>query len=32
MDELSDYADLKLGIKIRNQVKDFGSCSFEAEL
>ena len=32
MDELSDYADLKLGIKLRNQVKDFGSCSFEAEL
>jgi hypothetical protein len=31
-DELSDYADLGLGIKIRDCIKDFGTCSFEAEL
>lgn len=31
-DELSDYADLGLGIKIRDCIKDFGTCSFTAEL
>ena len=31
-DELSDYADLGLGIKIRDCIKDFGTCSFDAEL
>lgn len=31
-DELSDYADLALGVKIRDQIKNFGSCSFDAEL
>lgn len=31
-DELSDYADLGLGIKIRDQIKNFGTCSFEAEI
>ena len=31
-DELSDYADLELGVKIRDQIKNFGSCSFDAEL
>lgn len=31
-DELSDYADLGLGIKIRDCIKENGSCSFEAEL
>jgi len=31
-DELSDYADLGLGIKIRDHIKNFGTCSFEAEL
>ena len=31
-DELSDYADLGLGIKIRDQIKEFGECSFTAEL
>ena len=30
--ELCDYADLGLGIKIRDCIKEFGSCSFEAEL
>jgi hypothetical protein len=30
--ELSDYADLKLGIKIRDCIKENGYCSFEAEL
>lgn len=30
--ELSDYADLELGVKIRDQIKNFGSCSFDAEL
>ena len=28
---LSDYADLALGIKIRDCLKENGSCSFEAE-
>ena len=32
MEELSDYADLGLGIKIRDQIKEFGVCSFKAEL
>jgi hypothetical protein len=31
-DELSQYADLKLGIKIRDCIKENGSCEFEAEL
>lgn len=31
-EELSEYADLELGIKIRDHVKNFGTCSFEAEL
>lgn len=31
-EELSDYADLGLGIKIRDCIKEYGSCSFEAEL
>jgi hypothetical protein len=31
-DELSDYADLGLGIKIRDQIKEFGTCDFTAEL
>jgi hypothetical protein len=30
--ELSEYADLELGRKILNCVKENGSCSFEAEL
>ena len=30
--DLSEYADLELGIKIRNQVRDFGECNFNAEL
>ena len=30
--ELSDYADLKLGFKIRDCIKENGYCSFEAEL
>jgi len=30
--ELSDYADLGLGIKIRECIEDSGSCSFQAEL
>jgi hypothetical protein len=30
--ELSDYADLGLGIKIRDCIKEFGSCSFDAEI
>lgn len=30
-DELRDYADLGLGIKIRDCIKENGSCSFEAE-
>lgn len=31
-DELADYADLGLGIKIRDCIKENGSCDFEAEL
>ena len=31
-DELSDYADLGLGIKIRDCIKKNGECSFTAEL
>lgn len=31
-DELSEYADLLLGIKIRDQIRDFGECNFTAEL
>lgn len=31
-EELSDYADLELGIKIRDQIKEFGTCDFTAEL
>lgn len=31
-DELSEYADLKLGIKIRDCIKENGVCSFDAEL
>lgn len=31
-DELSEYADLGLGIKIRDCIKENGSCSFDAEL
>jgi hypothetical protein len=30
--ELSEYADLKLGIKIRDCIKEIGYCSFDAEL
>ena len=30
--ELSDYADLQLGIKIRDCVKQQGQCSFNAEV
>lgn len=29
--DLSDYADLELGKKIRDCIKENGSCSFEAE-
>lgn len=29
---LRDYADYKLGIKIRDHVIEFGECNFEAEL
>lgn len=29
--DLSDYADLELGRKIRDCVKEHGSCSFDAE-
>lgn len=29
--ELRDYADLGMGIKIRDCIKENGSCSFEAE-
>lgn len=32
MEELSEYADLGLGIKIRDCIKENGSCNFEAEL
>ena len=31
-EELSEYADLELGIKIRDHIRDFGQCSFQAEL
>jgi hypothetical protein len=31
-DDLVDYADLGLGIKIRDCIKENGSCQFEAEL
>lgn len=30
--DLGEYADLLLGIKIRDCIKENGSCSFEAEL
>jgi hypothetical protein len=30
--KLSDYADLRLGIKIRDCIEGSGSCSFQAEL
>ena len=30
-DELSEYADLKLGIQIRDCIKESGQCSFQAE-
>jgi hypothetical protein len=30
--ELQDYADLGLGIKIRDCIKENGACSFDAEL
>ena len=30
-EQLSDYADLGLGIKIRDCIKEYGQCSFEAE-
>ena len=30
--ELSDYADLLLGRQIRDNVKEFGECHFDAEL
>lgn len=30
--DLNEYADLKLGIKIRDCIKENGSCCFEAEL
>ena len=31
-EELSEYADLGLGIKIRDCIKENGACSFDAEL
>ena len=31
-DELSEYADLDLGIQIRDHIIDFGECTFDAEL
>jgi hypothetical protein len=31
-EELSEYADLGLGIEIRDCIKELGYCSFEAEL
>lgn len=31
-EELSEYADLELGIKIRDCIKENGECSFTAEL
>jgi len=30
--ELSEYADLELGIKIRDCIKENGGCTFDAEL
>ena len=30
-EELQDYADLKLGIQIRDCIKENGQCSFDAE-
>ena len=30
--ELTEYADLRLGIKIRDYVKEHGECQFSAEL
>ena len=30
--ELKEYADLKMGYKIRDCIKEEGSCAFEAEL
>jgi hypothetical protein len=30
--DLSEYADLELGIKIRDRVKEHGECRFDAEL
>jgi hypothetical protein len=30
--EMSDYADYKLGIKIKNRIEEDGVCSFTAEL
>lgn len=32
MEELEDYADLGLGIKIRDCIKENGECHFQAEL
>ena len=29
---LSEYADYRLGLKIKNKVEEIGECSFEAEL
>jgi hypothetical protein len=31
VEELSEYADLKLGIQIRDCIKENGQCSFQAE-
>ena len=31
-EELSEYADLKLGIQIRDSIKENGQCYFEAQL
>ena len=31
-DDLSDYADLLLGIQIRDYIVENGECNFEAEL
>ena len=31
-DDLSEFADFELGLKIRRQIKLTGSCHFEAEL
>lgn len=32
MEELEDYSDLELGIKIRDCIKETGECYFKAEL